>query len=64
MTRNEILTSNEVRTIMGYKPSSDPEADQLRNKNLNAKDQITTEQPEESSTDSKLLTDIGEIQNE
>lgn len=37
-TRNEILTSNEVRQIIGYKPSSDPKADQLRNKNLNEKE--------------------------
>lgn len=34
-TRNEILTSNEVRGIIGYKPASDPGADELRNKNLN-----------------------------
>lgn len=34
-TRNEILTSNEVRQIAGMKPSSDPNADELRNKNLN-----------------------------
>lgn len=34
-TRNEILTSNEMRSIIGYKPSSDPRADELRNKNLN-----------------------------
>lgn len=34
-TRNEILTSNEVRQIIGYKPSDDPKADELRNKNLN-----------------------------
>lgn len=34
-TRNEILTSNEVRAIVGYKPNSSPEADELRNKNLN-----------------------------
>lgn len=34
-TRNEILTSNEVRQIVGMKPSDDPEADELRNKNLN-----------------------------
>ncbi len=35
-TRNEILSSNEIRAIIGYKPSSDPQADELRNKNLNA----------------------------
>lgn len=34
LTRNEILTSNEVRQIIGYKPASDPGADELRNKNL------------------------------
>lgn len=35
-TRNEILTSNELRSIIGYAPSDQPTADQLRNKNLNA----------------------------
>lgn len=34
-TRNEIMTSNEIRQIVGMKPSKDPEADELRNKNLN-----------------------------
>lgn len=34
-TRNEIMTSNEMRQIVGMKPSDDPEADELRNKNLN-----------------------------
>lgn len=34
-TRNEILTSNEFRGIIGYKPSDDPKADQLLNSNLN-----------------------------
>lgn len=33
-TRNEILSSNEVRQIIGRKPSNDPTADELRNKNL------------------------------
>lgn len=33
-TRNEIMTSNEIRQIVGMKPSSDPAADELRNKNL------------------------------
>lgn len=36
-TRNEIMSSNEVRAIIGYKPSDDPGADELRNKNLNQK---------------------------
>ena len=34
-TRNEILTSNEFRGIIGFKPSNDPKADQLVNSNLN-----------------------------
>lgn len=34
LTRNEILTSNEFRAIIGYKPSTDPNANKLLNKNL------------------------------
>lgn len=34
-TRNEILSSNEVRALVGYKPVNDPAANELRNKNLN-----------------------------
>jgi hypothetical protein len=34
LTRNEIATSNEVRQIIGMKPSTDPSADELRNKNI------------------------------
>lgn len=34
-TRNEIMTSNELRQVIGIKPSADPAADELRNKNLN-----------------------------
>ena len=34
LTRNEILTSNEVRGIIGFKPATDVKADELRNKNL------------------------------
>jgi len=37
-TRNEILSSNEVRQILGIAPSKDPKADELRNKNLNVPD--------------------------
>ena len=33
-TRNEIATSNEIRQIIGWTPSKDPKADELRNKNL------------------------------
>lgn len=34
-TRNEIMTSNEIRQSIGLPPSSDPKADQLVNSNLN-----------------------------
>lgn len=44
-TRNEIASSNEIRQILGWKPSDDPGADELRNKNLN------------QSTDDKIGTD-------
>lgn len=33
-TRNEIMTSNEIRQIIGMKPSDDPKADELRNSNI------------------------------
>lgn len=44
-TRNEIMSSNEIRAIIGMKPSEDPEADELRNKNLNkSKEEFEEEQ--------------------
>lgn len=49
-TRNEILSSNELRAIVGYRPVDDPRADELRNKNLNQSNQelgmepVTTEE--------------------
>lgn len=44
-TRNEILTSNEIRQIIGMKPSDDPKADELRNKNLNQNSAELSGQP-------------------
>lgn len=38
LTRNEISTGNEIRQHMGWKPSKDPRANELRNKNLNGPD--------------------------
>ena len=38
-TRNEIMTSNEIRQVIGMRPSSDPKADELRNSNLNHPDE-------------------------
>ena len=56
-TRNEIMSSNEIRQIIGMKPSSDPKADELRNKNLNVS-------AEEALPMSGGIEKGGEIQNE
>ena len=42
-TRNEIMSSNEFRQIVGLRPSSDPKADKLINSNLNHPEEQTTE---------------------
>ena len=59
-TRNEIMSSNEVRQKIGMKPSSDPKADQLINSNIsqpNEKGSEATKVPEE------ILEEGGKIQN-
>lgn len=52
-TRNEILSSNEVRAIMGFRPSSDPKADELRNSNIAASKQEMEEKiaPDDNTDD-------------
>lgn len=55
-TRNEIMTSNEIRQVIGMKPSDDPNADVLRNKNLSA--------PTEQKEISEVNNNEEEIQNE
>lgn len=48
-TRNEIMTSNEIRQVIGMRPSKDPKADELRNKNLSqAKEDISDKVIEET----------------
>ena len=44
-TRNEIMTSNEFRQVIGMKPSEDPNADVLRNKNLRVPSEMPVDQP-------------------
>lgn len=57
-TRNEILSSNEVRQVIGFKPSDQEGADELRNKNINQK-------AEDIPAEKKPSTDAGkEDQNE
>ena len=69
MTRNEIMTSNEIRQIIGMKPSDDPEADELRNKNLNkssseikqtesAEGQYLDDTINEANNDDQLIDDL------
>lgn len=41
-TRNEIASSNEMRQVIGWKPSSDPKADQLINSNINQSNETST----------------------
>ena len=43
MTRNEIMTSNEIRQEIGLKPSDDPKADKLENSNLNHNENPSTQ---------------------
>ena len=61
-TRNEIMTSNEIRQVIGMKPSKDPKADELRNKNLSAPKENENQDPV-----SKLVDDTethGDFDNE
>lgn len=60
-TRNEILTSNEIRGIVGFKPASDPKADQLINSNLNHPDE--KEQPVKPEAAVEESKEGGKIQN-
>lgn len=56
-TRNEILTSNEIRSVLGLKPSKAPQADELRNKNMPEKDQPTYNEAEKEVEEEEGTTD-------
>lgn len=58
-TRNEIMSSNEMRQVIGMKPSDDPKADQLRNSNLNHPEETVDQTPMEPSEQPNME----EIQN-
>ena len=63
LTRNEIMSSNEIRQIIGLKPSKDPKADELRNKNLSKpteKEKAAEIKPEQTTTTSKEENDQNE----
>lgn len=62
-TRNEIVTSNEIRQIIGMKPSDDPKADELRNSNLKVSEAGDTQAalPQETGKDDAgLVEDLKE----
>lgn len=54
-TRNEIMTSNEMRSVMGLEPSKDPKADELRNSNLNHPDEKLEAQQQTSKSTNNLV---------
>ncbi len=58
-TRNEIMSKNEFRQIIGRKPSKDPKADQLINSNISQPNNTTTPQPEKP----EQIPEEGENQN-
>lgn len=56
-TRNEIMTSNEIRQIIGMKPADDPKADRLINSNLSQPNEETSN-TNDSVDVSKLMSDL------
>lgn len=64
-TRNEVATSNEMRQVLGWKPSNDPKADQLRNSNISqSKEEIKAQAGlDNSNANSEENNEEGENQN-
>ena len=62
-TRNEILTSNEIRQIVGFKPSDDPKADELVNSNINQADKEEAPYTDQAVNESVYNTPISELIN-
>ena len=62
-TRNEIMTSNEIRQIVGMKPSDDPKADELKNSNISESKQEAQEQLDVVDEEIKENDKGGENQN-
>ena len=69
LTRNEILTSNEMRQIMGFRPSDDPKADKLINSNISQPNDPaqntpkSDEEPGSSSLTDFMNTPISKLSN-
>lgn len=60
-TRNEILTSNEIRQIIGMKPSNDPKADKLINSNLNQPENSTEEIQQDQTDQEDVPVSLGDM---
>lgn len=56
-TRNEILSSNEIRQIVGFKPAGDPKADKLVNSNMPQPELSTGEVVDQPESDSTMMND-------
>lgn len=64
-TRNEILSSNDVRAIVGYKPADDPKADALVNKNISGNTEgFAQPSTEEGQNGSEMMIEQETIMNE
>ena len=61
MTRNEIMTSNEIRQAIGRKPSDDPEADELRNKNLNKSKEEMESAPQQIENEEEAINELNQL---
>ncbi len=59
LTRNEIMSSNEIRQIVGMKPSDDPSADELRNKNLNQSTEVIEKKSNQNESEEELYEEKG-----
>ena len=54
-TRNEIMTSNEIRQIVGMRPSNDPKADQLVNSNISQPDNGVIANPKDEAMSDDIM---------
>lgn len=69
LTRNEIAAPNEIRAIIGWKPSKDPAADELRNRNINQAagalgGMMGYEDPEAMPEEEAVLPDDSQVEEE
>lgn len=61
LARNEIMSSNEFRQVIGLKPSDDPKADELRNSNINHPEDRIQQESQNNSEDNDTQTSFGDM---